>query len=150
VAFGGVAIYAILVGAEASVVRAAIMAALFIFATHSDEEHVAGLPRVIEGYGVDQLITDSQPAQEESYQALMKTATQNAVPIHRARAGENSEIGDGVRLEILYQASDPSSTKLSKPPTGDQHDNDQSVVLRRAVFEDHLAKICDCLGRGGE
>ena len=33
VALGGVAIYATLVGAEASVVRAAIMAALFIFAT---------------------------------------------------------------------------------------------------------------------
>ena len=33
VALGGVAIYTVLVGAEASVVRAAIMAAIFIFAT---------------------------------------------------------------------------------------------------------------------
>ncbi len=33
VALGGVTIYTVLVGAEASVVRAAVMAALFIFAT---------------------------------------------------------------------------------------------------------------------
>ncbi len=95
-----------------------------VIATHPDDDHVAGLPSVLERYDVGQLITNGQAAEEESYQALLDIAAENAVPIHQARAGEIIEIGDGVRLEILNPPSD------QRPPTGDHHDNDLSVAFR--------------------
>jgi competence protein ComEC len=91
-----------------------------VIATHPDEDHVAGLPGVFDRFGVGQLITNGQPAQEESYQALMDIATKHAVPIHQAKAGEIIELGDGVRLEILNPPSPqsliPSLTTISPSP----------------------------------
>jgi competence protein ComEC len=120
-----------------------------VIATHPDEDHVAGLPGVLERYDVGLLLTNGQVAQEESYQALMDIATENAVPIHQAQAGETIELGDGVRLEILNPSSDPSSTKLSRPATSDQHDNDLSVALR-LVYGDFSMLLTGDAGEAAE
>ena len=100
-----------------------------IVATHPDEDHVAGLPGVLERYDVGLLFTNGQPAQEESYQALIDSAAESAVPIHETRAGEVIDLGDGVRLEIL-NPTDPQS-----PIPDPQNDNDLSIALR-LVYRD--------------
>ncbi|HET6445925.1 MAG TPA: DNA internalization-related competence protein ComEC/Rec2 [candidate division Zixibacteria bacterium] len=100
-----------------------------IIATHPDEDHVAGLPGVLERYDVGLLLTNGPAAQEQSFQVLLDIATENAVPIYHAQAGDIIEIGDGVRLEFLYPPS-------SQPPIpSPQHDNDQSIALRLVYGE---------------
>jgi competence protein ComEC len=114
-----------------------------VIATHPDEDHVAGLPGVLERYDVGLLITNGQAAQEESYQALLDVATENAVPIHQATAGEIIDIGDGVRLEIL----NPSSPQALTPSPG--HDNDLSVALR-LVYGDFSLLLTGDAGAAAE
>ncbi|MGB3715934.1 MAG: ComEC/Rec2 family competence protein, partial [Candidatus Promineifilaceae bacterium] len=114
-----------------------------VIATHPDDDHVAGLPGVLDRYEVGQLITNGQAAQEESYQALMDIATENAVPIHQARAGEIIELGDGLRLEIL----NPPSPQSQAPSLG--HDNDQSVALR-LVYGDFSLMLTGDAGDAAE
>jgi len=114
-----------------------------IVATHPDEDHVAGLPGVLERYNVGLLLTNGQAAQEESYQALLDIATKHTVPIHQAQAGEVVEIGDGVRLEIL---NPPSPQPLAPNP---QHDNDLSVAIR-LVYGDFSLLLTGDAGEAAE
>jgi competence protein ComEC len=114
-----------------------------VIATHPDEDHVAGIPGVLERYDVGLLLTNGQTAQEESYQALMDIATENAVPIHQAQAGEIIELGDGLRLEIL-NPTDPQS-----PIPDPQLDNDLSVALR-LVYGDFSLLLTGDAGAAAE
>jgi competence protein ComEC len=95
-----------------------------IIATHADEDHVAGLPPILERFDVKLLVTNGQSSEAGSYQALMNASAEKAVPVHAAQGGEVIDIGDGARLEILSP-----SVQLSQDPTSFA-DNDLSIVLR--------------------
>jgi competence protein ComEC len=100
-----------------------------VIATHSDTDHIAGLPGVFDRYQVTQLITNGQESEEASFKALDAAAAEQNTSIHKTIAGEVISIGDGVRLEILS----PSAQQLLA--SGSQHDNDSSVCLR-LVYKD--------------
>lgn len=113
-----------------------------IIATHPDDDHVAGLPGVLERYDVGLLLTNGQEAQEQSYQALLDAATENAVPTHQAQAGEVIDLGDGIRLEILNppspQPQAPWRTQFAQDElrsSSPGHDNDLSIALR-LIYDD--------------
>jgi len=73
----------------------------------------------------------------------MEIADENTVPIHRAKAGEIIELGDGVRLEIL----NPSNPQPLAPSPG--HDNDLSVALR-LVYGDFSLLLTGDAGAAAE
>ena len=112
-----------------------------IIIAHPDDDHVAGLPGVLERHKVGTLLTNGQSSQEESYLALMDTATEHAVPIHQVKAGEIIEIDNGVRLEVLNPTSvekrsfsqDERSSSNQRPAPS--HDNDLSITLRLVYNE---------------
>jgi competence protein ComEC len=114
-----------------------------VIATHPDEDHVAGLPGILERYGVGELITNGQMVDDESFQALLDLATENAIPIHHARVGEAIEFGDGVRLEIL-NAPDPRS-----PVPDPQLDNELSVAVR-LIYGDFSMLLTGDAGEAAE
>ncbi len=94
-----------------------------LIATHPDADHVAGLPGVFNRYAVDQLIANSRTAATDVYRALLTTAADHGTPIHQAIAGEVIAIDDDLILEVL-------NPPAGAPDSGEQHDNDNSVVLR--------------------
>ena len=94
-----------------------------LIATHPDADHVAGLPGVFNRYVVDRLITNSLTAGTDAYRTLLTTAADSGTPIHQAVAGEVIAIEDDLTLEVL-------NPPAGAPESGEQHDNDNSVVLR--------------------
>jgi len=94
-----------------------------VIATHPDADHVAGLPGVFDRYTVDRLITNSITAGTDSYRALLTAAAESSTPIHQAVAGEVIAIENGLTLEIL-------NPPAGAPVSDEQHDNDNSVVVR--------------------
>ena len=69
-----------------------------VFATHPDDDHVAGLPDVVARYDVARLITNGATADDApAYAALLA----GDAAVHVAQAGETIDLGDGARLELL-------------------------------------------------
>jgi competence protein ComEC len=97
-----------------------------IVVTHPDTDHAAGLPGVIDRYGVGRLITNGQGGDERSYQALLDVAAAHKIPIHNAMAGETIAIGDDVAIQVL----NPTGPQPLDPDPQSQHDNEQSVAFR--------------------
>jgi competence protein ComEC len=85
-----------------------------IFATHPDEDHVAGLVSVVERFDAQRLITNgAAPADDPAFAALLTAAGERSVPIHSARAGEVILLDDGVRLEILHAGASDARNDAS-------------------------------------
>lgn len=92
-----------------------------VVATHSDEDHVAGLTAVFERYSVTQLITNGEGRETtEAFAALWQAAENSETHIHPALAGEVIVVDDGVRLEVLHPG----------PLLSAENQNDNSVVVR--------------------
>ncbi len=77
-----------------------------VIATHPDADHVSGLVDVLERYRVSYMLEPG--VQHDTPQAesmLESVANEDAVYMH-ARRGQVIDLGDGVRLEILFPDRD--------------------------------------------
>ncbi len=97
-----------------------------VVATHPDEDHILGLVEALDHYQVDLFIVNGEPADESpGYEALLRTAEEAHIPIHRALTGEVIELGDGARLEILHPNSEL-----------ELEDRNENSIAIRLVYED--------------
>ncbi|HSM54930.1 MAG TPA: DNA internalization-related competence protein ComEC/Rec2 [Candidatus Sulfomarinibacteraceae bacterium] len=88
-----------------------------IVATHPDDDHVAGLPGVLDRYDVDLLLTNGAPAgSNRAYDVLLQNAEAQATTVRRPQPGERWQTGDGVTLTFLHPGPVPLES-----------DNDNSV-----------------------
>lgn len=72
-----------------------------VIATHPDQDHVGGLPAVLERMRVDDVVTTENSSKTGAYTAFENAIhTQNSQHV-LARAGERIILDDGVVLEIL-------------------------------------------------
>lgn len=73
-----------------------------VLATHPDQDHVGGLPSVIERMHVDSVVTTENTSDTGAYGAFEKAILEKH-PAHTfARSGERIILDDGVILEILF------------------------------------------------
>jgi competence protein ComEC len=92
-----------------------------VLATHSDEDHIAGLVSVLERYKVSSLITgDAEAAGDPVFEALLAVAEEEGTPVHSAQTGEVIVLDEGVRLQILHAGIVNAEDSL----------NDASIVAR--------------------
>lgn len=73
-----------------------------VLATHPDQDHVGGLPEVIERMRVDNIVTTENTSETGAYGAFEKVIFEKSQNRILARAGERVILDDGVVLEILF------------------------------------------------
>jgi len=118
--------------------------------THPDEDHIGGLPAVLDAIPVGMVLDPMLPCESASYQLLQEIAERRGVKVHRATEGQRLNLGDGVRAEVL----NPPDPRLRD--TGSD-DNDNSIVLRltygelSALFTGDIDRVGTArIGRLGE
>lgn len=73
-----------------------------VLATHPDQDHVGGLPAVIDRMRVDGVVTTENTSGTGAYGAFEKAILEKHPQRILARAGERIILDDGVVLEILF------------------------------------------------
>lgn len=73
-----------------------------VLATHPDQDHVGGLPSVIQSMNVSNVITTENTTSTGAYNSFEKAIAEKGVPHFLSRTGERIILGDNVSLEILF------------------------------------------------
>lgn len=92
-----------------------------IVATHADADHIQGLVDVAKNFGVGRILIGRERAGNLEFEALMRVAETNEIPIAIVTRGHTFEIG-GARVSILHPDRE-------QPPAGESP-NDASIVFR--------------------
>ena len=94
-----------------------------VILTHPHDDHVAGLPYVLEKIKVDMVLDSGQPHTSRGYYRFLKLIEQKKIPYKLARAGQVIDLGAGVKGYILH----PSQPLIS----GTASDlNNNSIVIK--------------------
>jgi len=120
-----------------------------ILLTHPHADHLGGLPRVIEDCGTRKYMDSGYPHDTKIYLHLLTILEERGIPLLRAEAGREIELGSGVMLTLLG----PPRPFLDQ---GDDGVNASSVVSRLAVGKSSVLLAGDAdaveeawlLGRG--
>lgn len=73
-----------------------------VLATHPDQDHVGGLPSVIERLRVDNVVTTENTSETGAYGAFEKEIFDKHINRVLARTGEKIILDEGIILEILF------------------------------------------------
>lgn len=91
--------------------------------THPDEDHIGGLPAVLEAVPVGLVLDPMLECHSDSYAHLNEIAREKGVPVHRATEGQRLNLGEGIFADVL----NPPDPRLQG--TGSDR-NENSIVLR--------------------
>jgi competence protein ComEC len=96
--------------------------------THPDEDHIGGLPAVVEAVPVGMVLDPMLDCESATYERLREAIEDRGIPTHRAREGQRINLGYGIHADVLH----PPEARLTD--TGSD-DNNNSVVLK-VVYDD--------------
>lgn len=77
-----------------------------VLATHADQDHVGGLPDVLQNYKADYFMETGNPGPSSSYEELERIIQNKNIEKFLARRGMVVDLGKGVKLEILFPDRD--------------------------------------------
>lgn len=88
-----------------------------VLATHADQDHVGGLPDVLNRYKVDLFFETGNPGPSASFEELerMVSEREQSKKIQKvlARKGMTLDLGGGTVLEIIFPDRDPSGLETN-------------------------------------
>jgi competence protein ComEC len=84
-----------------------------VIATHPDTDHVAGLFDVLKRYDVDYIFRPGIKHDAQAAQSLLKEIANEDAEEFLARRGQRIDLGDDVRLEILFPDRDVSDVETN-------------------------------------
>jgi competence protein ComEC len=88
--------------------------------THPQQDHIGGLPAVLEGYSVRRVLSGPVEGEIAAYRAWSHAVDRRDTPEISAQRGQTVDLGGGAALSILSAGDQTSPESL----------NDASVVLR--------------------
>ena len=91
--------------------------------THPHDDHVGGLPAVVEAVPVGVAVDPMIESDSAAYKALETSLTEHRITVERASEGARINLGRGIYAEVL----NPPEPRLADT---DSEANDNSVVLR--------------------
>ena len=91
--------------------------------THSDEDHLGGLPTLLREVSVGRVVHNGRPADTELYAETRRLLDRKRVPQQPVHRGDTISVGRAVRVQVLSPPRNPSRRGING-------DNDSSVVLR--------------------
>ena len=94
-----------------------------VILTHPHDDHVAGLPYVLEKIKVDMVLDSGQPHTSRGYYRFLKLIEQKNIPYKLARTGQIIDLGAGVKGYILHPSQSLISGTASDP-------NNNSIVMK--------------------
>ncbi len=88
--------------------------------SHSDEDHLGGLPTLLQAVRVDRVVHNDRPVDTDLYGRTRRLLRQNEVPRRAVHRGDALQTDSSIRAEVL---SPPGRSRLAT-------ENNASVVLR--------------------
>lgn len=96
----------------------------YVVMTHPDQDHVGGLPTLLESMPVDAWVDPVISTTNQSYERALRLVADKGITPIKARRGMDLDLGPGVQVHILWP-SDPLAFG-----SGQQGDNNSSVVVK--------------------
>jgi len=96
----------------------------YVVMTHPDQDHVGGLPALLEAMTVKAWVDPVVPSSNQSYERALDLVVQKNIEAIRGRRGMRLDLGPDVSVELLWP-EDP----LTLSP-GEQGDNNSSIVTK--------------------
>lgn len=90
--------------------------------THPHEDHIGGMPGVLENEGVERIMDCGVAGKSEAYDEVTKAARERGIGYIHAHRGQRVSFPDGVTMDVLSPGNEPLG--------GESDLNDNSVVLR--------------------
>ncbi|HUV05327.1 MAG TPA: ComEC/Rec2 family competence protein [Armatimonadota bacterium] len=91
--------------------------------THPHMDHIGGLPRVLERFGVSQVIDAGYPHGSQTYKEVLSSFQARRIDYRRGSAYQRPQVSKSVSLDIIWPADD-------YVPSGEAALNNGSVVVR--------------------
>ncbi len=113
-----------------------------VVSTHGQDDHVTGLVEVLRRYEVGSVLVSPMPGTSAAFEEWRSELAKRSMPVREAVAGEWSDLGGGVRMQVL-------GPPARLPRGGIDEVNDASVVLR-LVYGDISFLLAGDLGERGE
>lgn len=104
-----------------------------VIATHPHEDHIGGLPDVIDAFDIGQIYMSNGVTTTKIFETLMDKVSKNMIPVDVIEAGELLMSGVGYELTCVG-------------PMGDEYDNlnDYSIVTRLDIGSSSFLFTGDC------
>ncbi|CAN5619884.1 hypothetical protein BH23CHL2_BH23CHL2_09550 [soil metagenome] len=95
----------------------------YLILSHPDQDHVGGMPEVLEMFAVGNWVDPGIPTTNQTYEQTIEMILDRDIPAVLARQGEQLELGGGVRISLLW----PQSEFIMS--SGEPDSNENSVVV---------------------
>ncbi len=105
--------------------------------THPDEDHIGGADGILEQLTIDDVWTNGDVAENESYESLVRTAREREISLKTVRAGEEITLGE-MHLSVLSPFGELS---------GEENEDSLVLLLRCRSFG---ALLMGDVGEAGE
>ncbi len=97
-----------------------------VIATHSDEDHMGGLIKVLESYEVEKVLEPGTDCDKDLCQKWEELITQYSINESSAKLGQEVNLGEDIKISVLYPFDDLSGRDF-------ENANEASIVLKAEV-----------------
>lgn len=97
-----------------------------VIATHSDEDHMGGLIKVLESYEVEKVLESGTDCDKDLCQKWEGLIIQHGINELSAKLGQEVNLGEDIKISVLYPFDDLSGRDF-------ENANEASIVLKAEV-----------------